>query len=248
MSGLDDSSPNSGGLFSVTKFPLNVYIGFAYKLMGNEMMFLGQQLPKWGTMDRFDIQARVEGNPTTDQMRLMMQSLLADRFKLTVHWETRQLPMFGLVLEKPGKTGPQLTLHTDDPPCAAQAPAGSAPAPPANDGWFLLCGAVSVAPISGRMRVGSRNLTMGEIASNLVAASMGALNRPVLDQTGLNGRLDFRVEFTPEFHGPPPNVQPDTTGPTFLEALKEQLGLKLVPQTGPVDALVIDHVEEPSPN
>jgi len=77
----------------------------------------------------------------------------------------------------------------------------------------------------------------------------GPLSRPVLDQTGLSGTLDFVIEWTPEFNGPPPpNFQPDPSGPTFLEALKEQLGLKLQPQTGPVDVLVIDHVEEPSPN
>jgi uncharacterized protein (TIGR03435 family) len=76
-----------------------------------------------------------------------------------------------------------------------------------------------------------------------------------LDQTGLSGTFDFSIDFTPEVNGPPggmratqPDFQPDPTGPTFLEALKEQLGLRLESTTGPVDVLVIDHVEEPSAN
>ena len=76
------------------------------------------------------------------------------------------------------------------------------------------------------------------------------IDRPVLDRTGLVGKFDFVLEFSPQQSGPrPPGAfQPDPTGPTFPEALKDQLGLKLVPQTGLVDVLVIDHIEEPTPN
>jgi uncharacterized protein (TIGR03435 family) len=69
----------------------------------------------------------------------------------------------------------------------------------------------------------------------------------VLDRTGIGGRFDFSLEFTPEFAGPV-DFQPDASGPTFQQALREQLGLKLEPQTGPVQVLVIDHVEHPSEN
>jgi uncharacterized protein (TIGR03435 family) len=75
--------------------------------------------------------------------------------------------------------------------------------------------------------------------------------RPVLDQTGLTGRFDFNLEFLPESKGPrAPNADdiPEAPGPTFTEALKNQLGLKLVKQTGPVDTFVIEHVERPSEN
>lgn len=95
----------TGGLFSATNFPLNTYIAFAYKLTGNQGRVFQEQAPKWVLSDRFDIQARAEGSPTKDQMRLMMQALLADRFKLVMHSETRQLPVFGLVLDKAGKIG-----------------------------------------------------------------------------------------------------------------------------------------------
>lgn len=101
--------------------------------------------------------------------------------------------------------------------------------------------------VRGRMAIGARNVTMELIASTL--PPMGNLGRPVLDKTGLTGKFDFTMEFTPQFDGPPPaNFRPDPDGPTFLEALKQQLGLKLERQTGPVDVLVLDHVEEPSAN
>jgi len=86
-----------------------------------------------------------------------------------------------------------------------------------------------------------------ELAMGTRVANNVEVDRPVLDQTGLTGKYDFVIEFTPQR----PNVgnsQLDPSGPTFLEALKNQLGLKLVPQIGSLDIPVIDHVEEPSPN
>jgi len=259
----DVYSPN-GGLFTATNFPLITYITFAYKLNANQTALLAQ-LPKWVTTDNFDIQARAEGNPTKDQMRLMMQSLLADRFKLTIHNETRQLPVFGLVLVKPGKAGPQIRPHPiaascalaprgdlgppAPPPPAAPSPASAPPATFAA-GLPPNCGGILGMPgsVLGRAHMGGRNVTTGLIANALTGGFTG-VDRPVLDRTGLSGTFDFFVEWTPQINGsPPPNFQPDPTGPTFLEALKEQLGLKLESQTGPVDVLVIDHVEQPSEN
>jgi bla regulator protein blaR1 len=249
LSDLDEYIP-TGGLLSAADFPLATYIGFAYKLTYSQRELLRPQLPKWATTDRFDIQARTDRTTTRDQMRLMMQSLLADRFKLAVHTETRQLPVFALVLDKPGKMGPYLVPFSLDTPCASPPGSGGSPTPPAkDDGWFAPCGAVGARLVSGRVREAARNLTMVEIAGDLPVASWPPLDRPVFDQTGRSGKFDFRIEFTPGFNGPaPPNFQPDPTGPTFMESLKEQLGLKLVPQTGPVDVLVIDHAEQPSEN
>jgi hypothetical protein len=95
--GPGDAYNPTGGLYSGTNVPLVSYMYFAYQLTGNQLMYLLPRLPKWVTADRFDIQARASGNPTKDQMRLMLQSLLADRFKLTVHYETQQLPAFALL-------------------------------------------------------------------------------------------------------------------------------------------------------
>jgi len=94
--------PN-GGFFSATGQPLNIYLKFAYKITGSQWQSLEPQLPPWTGSERFDIQARAEGNPTKDQMRLMMRSLLAERFKLAIHTEQRQAPVYGrfLVLGPP---------------------------------------------------------------------------------------------------------------------------------------------------
>jgi uncharacterized protein (TIGR03435 family) len=102
--------------------------------------------------------------------------------------------------------------------------------------------------IPGRFRAGARNVTMGMIAATLSA--IGNLDRPVLDQTRLSGNVDFILEWMPERRSASPgaNSELDDSGPTFLEALQEQLGLKLVSQRGPLEVLVIDHIEQPSEN
>src|SRR5262249_45985194 len=109
----------TGGLYSATNLPVFVYMGFAYKVQGYALDAFEAQLPAWARFSgkRYDVEARAAGNPTRDQYRLMMQSLLADRFKLAVHWETKQVPAMALVLNKPGKLGPQLREHRDVPPC-----------------------------------------------------------------------------------------------------------------------------------
>jgi len=237
-----DYSP-TGGLFSASNFPLISYMGFAYKLTPGQIGL--PQLPKWATAERFDIEARAEGNPTKDQYRLMMQSLLADRFKLAIHFETRQTPVLELVVVRPGKTGPQLRPHLDDPPCAAASASSSATV---SGGLPTVCG--SFVPLqastSGRQSMGARNLTWGQFANLL--GLMGRLDRPVLDKTGLSGNFDFILEWTPQPNRPAPDFQPDESGPTFLEAVQDQLGLKLDSQTRPVEILVLDHAEEPSEN
>jgi uncharacterized protein (TIGR03435 family) len=242
--------PN-GGHFSATNQPLANYIYFAYRIMGNQEQALRAQLPEWVTTEHFDIEARTNGNPaldTKDQMRLMMRSLLADRFKLVMHTETRQVPVFGLVLAKPGKTGPWLQAHPDDSSCST----GPAPAEDQLAGQFpALCGGLlPMPPAPGRaVKFGARNVTMEFIANQLTA--LGQLDRPVFDQTGLHGSFDFALEFTPEPTGnrPPAAVPADVPqGPAFMEALQDQMGLKLLSQKGPSDALVLDHVERPSAN
>ncbi len=95
------------------------------------------------------------------------------------------------------------------------------------------------------------NVTMEQAAGLLsgVGTLLGGMeSRPFLDQTGLTGRFDLNLEFTPEKNGPSANSEPDSGGPTALGAMKNQLGLKLIKQTGPVNTIVIDHVEKPSAN
>lgn len=231
-----DTYPLNGGFFAATNWPLSKYIEFAYKITDYQYRELLPQLPKWAISPIwFDIEARAEGNPTKDQMRLMMQFLLADRFKLALHWETRQLPVFALVLSKPDKTGPRLQEHLTD----VQCPTAVVPQD---------CDEYSVRLISGQVHIRIPNETIEQIAARLTGAT-NYVDRPVLDRTGLQGRFDFSLDFTPDANDRvPTNFQADTAGPTFLEALREQTGLKLVPQTGRVGVLIIDHVERPSEN
>ncbi len=249
----DTFSP-TGGLFQATHWPLIAYISFAYKLQPGQLQSVNNDLPKWTLQDFFDIEAHAAGNPTKDQFRLMMQSLLVDRFKLAIHSQTREQPVFSLVLDKAGKLGPQLRQHTEDSPACAPATAASALPFTTNTvegGYPAECGSVEMIPTGkrGSVGVGGRNVTMGMIASTIDGAGnlIGELGRPVIDGTGLKGMFDFRIDFAPQLPFMP-NPAADQGAPTFLEALKDQLGLKLDSQTGEVQEIVVDHVEHPTAN
>jgi bla regulator protein blaR1 len=250
---IDDTFAPTGGLFSVTGATLRGLMVFAYK---TQQMPVG--FPGWGSSDRFDIQATAQGNTTKDQMRLMMQSLLADRFKLSAHFETRQIPVYALVLSKEGKTGPQ--LKPDDGPCSTspadiQAVNGAPQLPPSSPSAAsqhpqIPCGALMPVPpsASGRMRIAGIKVTTALLVRMMTNPASG-VDRPVLDRTGLTGTFDMDFVWAPRPNGPPPpGFTPDPDGPTFFEAIQDALGLKLQPQTGPVDVLVIDHVEQPLEN
>jgi uncharacterized protein (TIGR03435 family) len=249
--------PN-GGLFSATGFPLVTYLFFAYKVIGNQGQYLLPQLPGWATTDRFDIQARAEGNPGKDQMRMMMRSLLADRFKLAVHTETREVPVLAFVLAKPGKTGPQLQPHSAGSTCPTNAPppgpgAANTPAPPltVTGGFPAFCNGIFALPpsVPGRQRLGARNVTLQFLADSLSAGANRG--RPMIDRTGLSGTFDFVLEYSPEINGPlPPAVasEPDPSGPSLEEALRDQLGIKWESAKASIDVLVLDRVDHPSEN
>ena len=234
----------SGDLFSVTNFPISSLIAFAYKLPFNDINKLVAQLPKWAMDKGFDVTARAPGNPAKNQFRLMVQAMLAERFKFVMHYEVRQAPLYNLVLLKPGKMGPRLRLYGNEAPCATTP----APDQTVAGGFPATCASLQVLPASepGHLiRFGARNVSMAFIADSLPAMGIGAVDRPIFDRTGLNGNFDFILEWdrTPLRYN-----QSDTAGPNFVEALKEQLGLKLDPQTGPVNTFVIDHIEKPSEN
>ena len=237
----------NGGFFSARGFPLSLYIGFAYKLIGNQGQFFNPQLPDWARTEPYAIQARVAGDPDKDDMRMMMRSLLADRFKLAVHYEKREMPVFAFVLAKEGKTGPHLRLHADEAPCPTEQPTSALPSlsdelPPYCNGIYPMRPSAR-----GRIRFGARNVTVGFIADTFSAGTN--LGRPMVDQTGLGGKVDFSLEWTPDRRGPAaPGAEPDPASLTFEEALLDQLGIKLKSAKSPVDVLVLDHVERPSEN
>lgn len=213
--------------------------------------------PAWIGADRYDITAKPE-NASAEapadprqlneeqrktfqvQTRLRLQALLAERFELKIHRETKELPVYALVV---AKNGPKLKENAG-----------------ANEG-------------RGRgMRMSPGQLVGQQAGMEFLVQSLSQmLGRTVLDQTGLKGTYDFDLTFAPEpglggvFGGPgdgapappPPGAgpglikeppPPDPNGPTIFTALQEQLGLKLESQKGPVDIIVIDHVEKPSDN
>jgi len=179
-------------------------------------------------------------------MRRMMQSLLADRFQMKVHHEMREVSVFALVLAKPGKTGPNLQPHpVDDPECLkTQLPKSVVGAYP------VACGAgASIAPtIDGDTATAGYNVTM-EWVANALGGTANIVDRPVVDRTGLKGNYDFKVEFAPESASKTdPAFETEPGGPSFSDALKKQLGLKMVLQKEQIDVIVIDHLERPSEN
>jgi uncharacterized protein (TIGR03435 family) len=245
-----------GGRFSATNMPLRGLIAFAYgtpQPLPNFRIIGG---PSWIDSDRFDINAKAStefqpgmGGPSP-QLSLMLRALLAERFKLVVHNESRELPVYDLVMARnDARPGPQLRRSEVD--CAALLASrrgGGAPPPPPQPGERLQCGMMaSPASIVG----GSVN--MAQFATLLARM----VNRTVVDKTGLTGNFDINLTFTPDQPARVPGASPDQpirvngvdidpNGPSLFTALQEQLGLKLESQKGPVDVVVIDSVDHPT--
>jgi uncharacterized protein (TIGR03435 family) len=183
--------------------------------------------PAWLETEKYDIAAEPDqpGQPNDKQLKLMVKKLLTERFKLTFHHDKKELSVYALTV---GKTGAKLTKSEGDP----------------NGLPGLFFRALGV--------LGVTNATMGDFTGVMQTA---VLDRPVVDQTGLIGRFNFTLSWTPDesqFGGmgikvPPPSDKPDAP-PGLFTAIQEQLGLKLDPTKAPVDVLVIDHVEKPSDN
>jgi uncharacterized protein (TIGR03435 family) len=238
-----------GGRMTATNMPLRQMITYAYQLA--QYQLVGG--PGWITTDRFDIVAKMDGDPAPvapgaglDPMQRAMQALLEDRFKLKVRRETREMDIYALVMAKPGG-GPGPNLKPSIADCAAPAAAarrgGPPPAPPGPPGTLpppgQFCG-IFGGP--GRLRFG------GLAASQMVQAFSGQSGRMVVDRTGLTGSWDFELTFAPEQRGGGPGVgdAPASDAPSFFTAIQEQLGLKLESTKGPVDVLVIDSAEKPT--
>jgi bla regulator protein blaR1 len=239
----DNGFADTGGLFTADA-PLTTYISFAYKLDQQHNMLA--HLPQWASTKHFEMHARAAGHPSKDQMRLMMQTLLADRFKLSIHFETQELPVMMLTLAKPGTLGPRLRLHADGPPCDVVAP--RPPNAALTFDMFPCTGYLAVDEPDHRLLAGARDTTVQLMAAFFT--NVGHM-RPIVDRTGIRGNIDFSMEYTPEARGAPglgADAPADVVGATFLDAVKEQLGLRLEPAKAPLKIPVVDHVEMPSEN
>jgi len=241
---------STNGSYVARNISLIEYVAFAYKLTNKQLQSVVSQVP-WTATDHFDIVARAEGNPSKDEYRLMMQSLLEDRFGMIAHYETRQAAVFVLVMDRPGKLGPQLRVHVISDPICSASPLDSEHALPvkASDGYPDECGGIMrMAPsAAGRLKEGGRAVDMTLVAS--VLTGVGVIDRPLIDQTGL-GPVDFNLEWklAPENVMPGRPYNPDESAPSFQEALEDQLGIKMVSRKGPIQFFVVDHLAHPSPN
>jgi uncharacterized protein (TIGR03435 family) len=216
--------------------------------------------PSWIDSDRFDLVAKIEdgagsllalyvpdGKGSPGLAYRMVRTLLEDRFKLAVHTEVRTMPIYALVIARSdGKIGPKL-LRSDvdcDQVLKEQADAvlKTGRLPPPLPGQGPPC---STGGPPGKFR--GNDVTMQMFADVLTASVnrggvSSSVNRVVVDRTGLAGNFNLSLEWTPD------EMAQDFSGGSIFTALQEQLGLKLEPTRGPVDALVIDHVEQPTPD
>jgi uncharacterized protein (TIGR03435 family) len=252
--GPGDAYAATGGRFRATNQPLVLYVRFAYRLGFGDLL----DLPKWVYEDRFDIEARANGDQVKDQMRLMMRSLLMERFKLAVHTEQPTQSIFDLTLVKAGQMGPQIRAHRTDDACDSgltsaqitKLPSLSSPSPSIFQLPTFPCGSIGFVTtgIGDRMRIVGNGQPMDRVA-DLLKGPFTGIDRHIRDRTGLAGTFDLVAEWSRSSDVvQTPSSEPDAAPPPFIEALQRQLGLKLTSTKGPVDVLVIDHIERPTEN
>jgi uncharacterized protein (TIGR03435 family) len=194
--------------------PLRLIMTVAYSVTDRQI----SGGPSWVDTEPFDIDAKAASPRTSDELHVLLQHLIEERFQLRIRHDTKELPVYELVVDK---GGPRLPVH--DPADLDHPPMGGTP---------------------GGMK--GTNVTMNYFAFALSRM----LDRTVIDKTDLPARYDVSLEFAREGQATKQGVAETSVaeGPSIFTALKEQLGLKLVPAKGPVDFLVIEHAEKPSEN
>ena len=200
----------SRGRVTATNASLRTLVRSAYDIQN--FQFAGG--PVWLDSDAFDIAATTGDGAdiSHDQYRALLRGMLADRFRLKVHWETRQSDVYALVI---AKNGSKLKEDTD----------------PAKESGL------NTNKTAHEGRIVATNAPMLYLSNRL----SNQLSHPVIDKTGLQGKYDWTLVWDPD-------PGPDSTTPSLFTAVQEQLGLKLDPQKGPVETLVIDSVARPSEN
>jgi len=232
------------GRFTVTNVPLRFIMLYGYQLLDHQLI----GAPDWTFSTRFDITATypTENAPTEQDARAMLQKLLADRFGFVGHRDTRELPMYALVMARRDRSlGPQLVRSDVD--CekwlAEKRPqlGAGGPSPVAPGGARPAC----------MMMTTRQFLTAGtKTIQNLSVSLQSLVGRPVVDRTGLSGTFNIDLQWTSGVAPAPAggNAPPPDEGASIFTALQEQLGLKLEPARGPFEVLVIDSVQRPTPD
>jgi uncharacterized protein (TIGR03435 family) len=198
--------------------------------------------PAWADSELYDINAKAAGSVTIGQTYgPMLQALLEERFKLKVHKESREQPVYTLTVGKNGSKLKPTSCTPADPDRMPPPPAPGQVAP-------KFCGHGSIQQRGGLAVVESYGATLAYLAGSMLP-NANVLDRPVLDQTGLDGRFDIHLEYAPSNPSQAPgSTPPEPVGASIFTAVQEQLGLKLTAGKGPVAVLVIDHAERPTGN
>jgi uncharacterized protein (TIGR03435 family) len=232
--------PDRGGRFAATNISLQFLVTLAYRIKDFQL----SGAPAWLNSERYDIEAKAEGDPGFDAMPPLLQTLLEDRLQFKYHREAKELPVYALVVAKAGK------LRASEGECG---PRPDGPPPPPEPGKLP-------TPLCGGAFMGPGHINALKVPITQVVDMLSRLtNRIVVDKTSLTGKYDINLQYTPEqgqFQAPPGGAPPgmpplppvDPNGPSLFTALQEQLGLKLESQKGPVEMIVIDHIERPSEN
>ena len=231
------------GRMRIVNTPLRFILHYAFQIRAHQLI----GAPDWIDAVGFDISATYPSEPvrTEDDRRAMLRTLLAERFGLRTHRETREMPIYALVMaRRDGALGPQLVRSTID--CeqwiAEKRPrigAGS-PSPVAPGGKRPVC-----QMLTTRRFISAGTQTMQQLAEVLQVLS----GRPVANRTGLAGTFDFDLQWTsgPVALAPGVTAPPDD-GPSIFAALPEQLGLRLEPGRDTFDVVVVDAVQRPTPD
>jgi len=239
-----------GGRIEWTNTTLRGLIGTAYQRFGFDMrQTVGG--PEWLDTARFDVLVQTgSGNPPVDpdgfpgQLFAMIRTLLEERFALVVHNEVREQPVYRLVTVRPGTIGPGLKRVAIGCAAAMKAMTGGE-RPPIREGRGPDC---TFGGPPGRLQGNA-------VTIDMISRVLGRqVNRPVINQTGLDGSFDLDLHFSPEFAPPPPGAAPGdpppaaSDAPSIFTAVQEQLGLRLESTRGPADVLVVDKAERPTEN
>lgn len=223
------------GLFTCQNVDLASLVVVAY-----DLLWYRYSGPDWMRTTRFNISAKIPEGTTREQFKLMQQNLLAERFKLTIHHQQKEVQGYDLVAAKDGPKMDKIKPSPENPPpddpnayAALSAPPkmdkDGFPIPPPLRGWRTVRD-------GRRITQPFTDATFDRVAGYLA----NAMGRPVHDATGLKGKYDFVLKWVTDHGGP---VTEDSS-PTIFEALQTQLGLKLEPKKEMVDVLVVDHIEK----
>ena len=259
QAGLMSVRNSPGGMYSASGITAKALIQQAYDVQDYQI----SGGPSWLASDRYNINAKAETpNINREQMRNLLRSLLAERFNLKLNRETKELPIYVLLVGKKGHKlrASEVQPAAGDPGTAARSAGG------AGSGGGNVQGVISGAAVGGggglvvagsgvvigaggtntgsSVRMGPQMSVKGAPISTLVSMLSRTLGRPVMDQTDLKGNFDFTLEYVPEGA----QNSGETSGPSIFTALQEQLGLRLESQKGPVDVLVIERIDKPSKN